>query len=324
LYGVYAGRRGREADIVKAAVLRQLGGPPEYGDFDEPVAGEGQVVVDVAAAAVHHVELAMASGRFYLGPPRLPTVLGIDGVGRLANGRRVFVDTAVPPFGTWAQRALAVEANLLDVADGVEDAPAAALGNSGLTAWLALAWRAPVQPGEGVLVLGAAGAVGWVAVQAARVLGAGRVIAAVLEGQPAPPGADAVVTLTPGEDWAAAFREATGGAGADVIIDPLWGPPALAALRAAAMGARFVQIGNMAGEMLELAAPVIRAYKVDILGHAVFHASIDVRRAAYLRLTEHAARGDIAVRMEAVPLPDVAAAWMRQGAGADAKLVLLP
>lgn len=309
---------------MKAAVLRQLGGPPEYGDFDEPVAGEGQVVVDVAAAAVHHVELAMASGRFYLGPPRLPSVPGIDGVGRLANGRRVFVDTAVPPFGSWAQRALAVEANLLDVADGVEDALAAALGNSGLTAWLALAWRAPVQPGEGVLVLGAAGAVGWVAVQAARVLGAGRVIAAVLEGQPAPPGADAIVTLTPGEDWAVAFREATGGAGADVIIDPLWGPPALAALRAAAMGARFVQIGNMAGEMLELAAPVIRANKVDILGHAVFHASIDVRRAAYLRLTEHAARGDIAVRMETVPLPDVATAWMRQGAGADAKLVLLP
>jgi len=80
----------------------------------------------------------------------------------------------------------------------------------------------------------------------------------------------------------------------------------------------------MAAEMFELAAPVIRANKVDILGHAVFHASIDVRRAAYLRLTEHAARGDIAVRMETVPLPDVATAWKRQAAGADAKLVLLP
>jgi NADPH2:quinone reductase len=136
--------------FVKAAVLRRLGGPPEYGDFDEPAAGESQVVVNMVAAAVHHVELAMASGHFYLGPPRLPSVVGIDGVGRLANGERVFVDTAVPPFGTWAQRALAVEANLLDVADGVEDATAAALGNSGLTAWLALAWRAPVERGQTV------------------------------------------------------------------------------------------------------------------------------------------------------------------------------
>ena len=80
---------------MKAAVLRRLGGPPEYGDFDEPAAGEGQVVVNMVAAAVHHVELAMASGHFYLGPPRLPSVVGIDGVGRLANGKRVF---ALPSY----------------------------------------------------------------------------------------------------------------------------------------------------------------------------------------------------------------------------------
>ena len=306
---------------MKAAVLRRLGGPPEYGDFDEPAAGEGQVVVNMVAAAVHHVELAMASGHFYLGPPRLPSVVGLDGVGRLANGERVFVDTAVPPFGTWAQRALAVEANLLDVADGVEDATAAALGNSGLTAWLALAWRAPVERGQTVLVLGAAGAVGSVAVQAARVLGAGRVIAAVRERESAPPGADAVVTLIPGEDWATAFREASGGTGAHVIVDPVCGEPALAALGAAARGARLVQIGNMAADTLALPASIIRANKVDILGHAVFHASIDVRREAYLRLTEHAARGDIAVTVETLPLTEVATAWDRQRAGADAKLV---
>jgi NADPH2:quinone reductase len=245
-------------------------------------------------------------------------------VGRLANGKRVFVDTAVPPFGTWAQRALAVEANLLDVADDVEDATAAALGNSGLTAWLALAWRAPVQPGQTVLVLGAAGAVGSVAVQAARILGAGRVIAALQPGQSAPPGADAVVTLTPGEEWAAAFREASGGTGAHVIVDPVWGEPALAGLRAAAMGARLVQIGDIAAETLGLPASLIRSNKVDILGHAVFHASIEVKREAYLRLTKHAARGDIAVKMETLPLAEVATAWDRQRAGGRAKLVLLP
>jgi NADPH2:quinone reductase len=207
---------------VKAAVLRETGGPPVFADFDEPVAGEGQVVVEMAAAAIHHVDLARASGSF-LGPPPLPSVLGNDGVGRLPDGRRVFVDSAVVPFGTWSERALAGTDSLLDVADGVDDATAAALANTGLTAWLARWWRAPVQPGQTVLVLGSAGAVGTVAVQAARVLGAGRVIAAVREGERPPPGADAVVRLTPGADWAAGFRDASGGRGVDIIIDPLWG-----------------------------------------------------------------------------------------------------
>lgn len=148
---------------MKAAVLRTLGGPPSYDALDEPVAGDGQVVIEMAAAAIHHVDLARASGSFYLGPPPLPSVLGSDGVGRLLDGRRVFVDSAVVPYGTWAQRAVAGTDSLLDVADGVDDATAAALANTGLTAWLALSWRAPLRSGETVLVLGSAGAVGTVA-----------------------------------------------------------------------------------------------------------------------------------------------------------------
>ena len=309
---------------MNAAVLRETGRRPVYADFDEPVAREGQVVVEMAAAAMHHVDLARASGSFYLGPPPLPSVLGNDGVGRLPDGRRVFVDSAVVPFGTWAERALAGTDSLLDVADGVDDATAAALANTGLTAWLALTWRAPVQAGQTVLVLGSAGAVGSVAAQAARVLGAGRVVAAVLEGERPPPGADAVVTLTPGEDWASGFREASGGRGVDLIIDPLWGEPAVAALRAAAPGARLVQIGAMAGDAVQLPAAILRANNVDVLGHAVFHAPLDVRRRAYRQLTEHAAKGDIAVSHEEVPLTDVAAAWERQRTGAGTKLVLVP
>jgi NADPH:quinone reductase-like Zn-dependent oxidoreductase len=308
---------------VNAAVLRETGGPPVYADFEEPVAREGQVVVEMAAAAIHHVDLARASGSFYLGPPPLPSVLGSDGVGRLPDGRRVFVDSAVMPFGTWAERALAGTDSLLDVDDGVDDATAAALANTGLTAWLALSWRAPVQPGQTVLVLGSAGAVGTVAAQAARVLGAGRVIAAVREGERPPP-ADAVVTLTPGEDWAAGFREASGGRGVDLVIDPVWGEPSVAAMKAAAPGARLVQIGAMAGEAVQLPAAILRANNVDVLGHAVFHAPLEVRRDAYRQLTEHAAKGDIAVAYEEVPLAEMASAWDRQRAGAGTKLVLVP
>lgn len=309
---------------MRAAVLTEFAKPPTYADFDEPLVGSDQVVVDMAAAAVHHLDLAKASGSFYLGAPPLPSVPGYDGVGRLTDGRRVFVDGSEAPFGTWAQRSLASRQNLLDVAEDIDDATAAALGNSGLTAWLALAWRAPVQPDQTVLVLGAAGAVGTVAVQAAKVLGAARVIAAVQEGEVVPPGADATVTLSAGTDWSSAFRDASSGAGIDLIIDPIWGQPALAAIKAAARGARLVQIGHMAGETLQIPASILRANAVDISGHAIFHAPLQARREGYLRLTEHAARGDITVPHETVPLADVASAWERQKAGAGTKLVLVP
>ena len=149
-------------------MLVEVGAPPRFSDFAEPEPGEGQIEVEVAAAGVHHVNLARASGSFYIGRPVVPSVVGSDGVGRTAEGRRVFFDAPVAPYGSWAQRALVSAAALVDVADGVDDVTAAALGNTGLAAWLALSWRARLQPGESVLVLGATGAVGSIAVQAAK------------------------------------------------------------------------------------------------------------------------------------------------------------
>ena len=172
---------------MKAAVLVEVGAPPRFGDFAEPEPSKGQIVVEVAAAGVHHLDLAKASGSFYLGPPAVPCVVGSDGVGRTADGRRVFFDAPVAPYGSWAQRALISAAALMEVADEVDDVTAAALGNTGLAAWLALSWRARLQPGESVLVLGATGAVGSVAVQAAKAQGASYVIAADPQSRPAAP-----------------------------------------------------------------------------------------------------------------------------------------
>jgi NADPH2:quinone reductase len=305
---------------MNAAVLHEHGAPPVFGGFEAPQAGAGQVVVDVEAAGVNHVDLLKASGRFYTGPPPLPSVVGSDGVGRLADGRRVFFDDIVAPFGSMAEQALVPEGALFDVAEGVDSAIAAALGNSGLAAWLALEWRARLQPGETVLVLGATGALGSVAVQVAKLLGAGRVIAAARPSERlSRVRADAVVELA--GDMAGALQEAAGD-GVDVIIDPLWGPPALAAMRAARRGARHVQLGHIAGETIELPAPVVRSAALDISGFAVFHAPVDVRRAAYLRLTELAARGEVTIDATLIPLRDVAGAWERQARGADAKLVI--
>jgi NADPH:quinone reductase-like Zn-dependent oxidoreductase len=310
---------------VKAAVVTELDGRPGLADFPDPVAGEGQVVVNVTAAGVHHLDVGKASKGFYAAPPRLPFVLGSDGVGHLADGRRVFFDEPVAPYGSWAEKALLSQAHLLEPTEGVEDVVAAALGNTGLAAWLALTWRGHLRPGQTVLVLGATGAVGTVAVQAAKVLGAGRVVAADRNAKRLERlrkrGADATVTLASGTDLPAAFRQAARG-GVDIIIDPLWGEPALAAMKAAGRGARHVQIGQMAGTHVDLPAAVLRSAGIEVLGFVVFHAPLEVRREAYLRLTEHAARGEISLDVKPSPLAQVATAWKRQQEGPRTKLVL--
>jgi NADPH2:quinone reductase len=286
------------------------------------------VVVDVACAGLHHLDLHKATGTFYMGPPPLPSAVGTDGVGRLADGRRVYFDTTVAPYGSMAEKALVPQEALFEVAEGVDDALAAAVGNTGLGAWLALAWRARLQPGETVLVLGATGAVGSLAVQAAKLLGAGRVVAAALPDERLPRlldrGADAIVELGREDDLAQALRDAAGG-GVDVTIDTLWGEPAIAAMNAAARYARHVEVGQLAGVEISLPAPLIRSVSLDVLGFSVAHPPLDVRREAFARMTRHLGSGELVVDVKRVPLEQVQDAWERQRIAAGGpKLVLVP
>jgi NADPH2:quinone reductase len=313
---------------MRAAVLTAHGAPPAAGTFDEPVAeADDHAVVEVAAAGLNHLDLAKATGRFYTGPPPLPSVVGSDGVGRLPDGRRVYFDTVVAPHGAMAERALVATDGLLDVDPACDDASAAALGNAGLAAWLGLTHRGGLQAGETVLVLGATGAVGRIATQAAKLLGAGRVVALARPGdrldEARDLGADATVALEPGADPAAALRAATAG-GHHVAVDLLWGEPALASFKAAALGARHVQLGQMAGAEIALPAPLLRSGGLDVRGFAIFQAPVDVRRAAYAALTRHAAAGELRVDLEQVPLDAIGDAWARQAAGPERKLVVTP
>jgi NADPH2:quinone reductase len=310
---------------LRAAVLHEHGATPQVDEFDEPREQSGCVLVDVSAAGLHHLDLHKASGGFYTGPPPIPSVVGTDGVGRLPDGTRVYFDESVPPYGSMAERTLVPREALLPVADGVDDEVAAALGNTGLGAWLAVAWRSGLQPGETVLVLGATGAVGSIAVQAARLLGAGRVVAADRPDERLQRlGADAVVEIDDREDLTERIREAAQGE-VDVTIDMLWGKPALAAMQAAARFARHVEVGNMAAPEITLPAPLIRSVSLDVRGFSVAHPPLELKRDAYLRLTQHAADGDIAVDVHRRPLDDVAEAWdrQRQAAGGP-KTVLVP
>jgi NADPH2:quinone reductase len=313
---------------VRAALIRELGSAPELREVDEP---QGPDVVEVLAAALNPVDLAVASGAYVAGHPPLPYVPGCEAVGRTADGRVVWVFAGgfgLLRDGGMAERAAVREAVAVEVPDGADAALAAGLGIAGLAGWLPFAWRAPLSGGETVLVLGATGSVGQVAVQAAKLLGAGRVVAVGRDperlAKATSLGADAAVQIGAVDDLAAAFREASGGDGPSYVFDALWGEPLAAALQAAAPGATVVNLGQSAGPTAELASGAVRGKNLNIYGHFAFGVAYDVFAEHYPRLVRHAVAGEIRLDVEPVPLADVAEAWRRQAAGEATKLVLVP
>ncbi len=246
-----------------AAVLHTLGKPPHYDQFPEPSAGE--VIVHVHAAALKPVDKAMAIGEHYASFRELPAVCGVDGAGHLADGSRVVFAGPRRPFGAMAERAPVARARCFPVHDGVGEETAAALLNPGMSAWFALTWRAQLSKGEKVLILGATGVTGKLAVQIAKRLGAGRVVAAgrneQVLGTLGGLGADATIRLDqPGQDLTEVFVREAGDAGFDVVIDFLWGRPTEALLAAMARSdltaarsrVRLVEVGESAGPAISL------------------------------------------------------------------------
>jgi NADPH2:quinone reductase len=315
---------------VKAALIREIGALPEVGERDEPAAGDGEVVVEVVAAALNPIDVNVGAGRYHGGHPPLPYVPGCEGVGRVAGSDRLvwaYGTIGLSRDGAFAERVAVPRDELVDVPEGADPALACALGIAGLAGWLPVAWRAPLRGGETVIVLGATGTVGLVAVQAARALGAGRIVAAGrsergLE-RARERGADAVVRIGEGGPLGERLREACGGDGANVIVDPLWGDALPAALEAAARGARVVHVGQSAGPEATLSSAHVRGKQLDILGHSNFVVSREDRAREYRALVEHATAGRIVLDLEQVPLDRIADAWQRQADGPDRKLVLV-
>ena len=164
--------------MMNAAVLNTIGKPPRFEPFPDPVAGDSEVIVHVRAAALKPVDKQLASGSHYASPRELPVVCGADGVGQLDDGTRVFFGGPRRPNGAMAERTVVRRAQCFPVPDGLDDETAAAIPNPGVSAWLSLTHRARLTPGETVLILGATGVTGKLAVQIAKILGAGRVVAA--------------------------------------------------------------------------------------------------------------------------------------------------
>jgi NADPH:quinone reductase-like Zn-dependent oxidoreductase len=323
---------------VRAAVLQAPGGEPVVRDHPGPGEAAAHTVVRVTAAPIVPLDQLVASGTSYFGRPATPYVPGTQGVGVvarsdvLAEGTRVFFTTSAgmkPGDGSLAERCRVPDDAVVPLDPAVPDAAAAALGMSAVAAWLALTGRGRLQPGERVLVLGGGGAVGQVAVAAAALLGAARVVAvcrsAAAQARAERAGADAVVRLAGDvDDLTARLREACGG-GADVVVDPVFGAAATAACRVLAERGRLVNLGGASGDLAEFSSAVLRSRTADVLGYTNTALRPDQRRQALDTVFRHAATGRLAVAHEEMPLADAAAAWRRQATGeAGVRLVLTP
>ncbi len=323
---------------MPAAVLRKHAVPPEYLQWPVPRRKAGQALIHVLAAPISPLDLLCASGKSYFGEPQLPYIPGTQGVGIvmeadvLAPGQRVWFscDAGMKPGdGSMAQYCLIEEESALALPAEIESDLAAALGLSAIAAWMALTWRGRLQPGEQVLVLGASGAVGQVAVQAARLLGAGRVIAASRDKEgralALSRGADAAVDLS-GSDVDEISRriEAACDGPLHLVIDPVWGLPAEAAARTLASEGRFVNIGSAVGASARFESAIVRSRLHNILGYTNNALSHEQKAQALMQILAHAAAGRCTIERESVPLAKVAEAWERQAAFARRKFILTP
>jgi NADPH:quinone reductase-like Zn-dependent oxidoreductase len=309
---------------MQAAVVEVLGQPPRYASFPDPQPAEGEVAIQVHAAGLHPIVKAIASGAHYSATGEVPMVPGIDGAGTLEDGTRVFFGGVRNPWGTMAERAVAPRAMCVPLPDGLDDATAAAIANPGMSAWVSLKDRAGISPGETVLILGATGVAGQMAVQVARHLGAKRIIGAgrnidALRNA----NVDEVIGLNqPEDDLREAFVvEAV--AGIDVVIDYLWGRPTELLLEALGKGfkatathpTRLVEVGQSAGPTITLPASTLRSIDLTLMGSGFGAASIDRILAAIPQLFALAAKGALKIDVEAVPLAEVETAWNRADKG---------
>ncbi len=323
---------------MPAAVIVRYSVPPEYLQRPVPRRGAGQALVRVTAVPISPLDLLCATGRSYFGPPPLPYIPGTQGVGvveegeTLTPGQRIWFtcDAGMKPGdGSMAAYCVIEESAALALPDDVSDDLVAALGLSAIAAWMGLTWRGQLQPGEQVLVLGASGAVGQVAVQAAKLLGAGRVIAASREqaglARALTRGADAIVDLT-GDDVEDLYRRMAAACDGPLhlVIDPVWGLPAEAAVRALGFGGRLVNIGAASGPTARFDSATVRSRVHNILGYTNNAISSEQKAQALSEILRHAAAGRCAVDRETMPLMRAGEAWELQAAFARRKLILVP
>lgn len=313
---------------MKALVVAAAGQAPTHADFPEPVAGAGEALIRVAAAALCPLARVRASGQHYSAGGTYPLVAGVDGTGTPDDGRPVYFMLPRPPYGSMAEVAVVPEAHIVSLPDGLDAVTAAAIANPGMSSWAALTERARFKAGETVLINGATGASGRLAVQIARHMGASRIVAtgrnrAILEQL----GADETIPLDADVPTMQARFKPVFARGIDVVLDYLWGPSAEALLLAGAKAGpasvpiRFVQIGTAGGADINLPGALLRSSALEIMGSGIGSVPMPRLIAAIKAMLQAAAPARLALPHRAVPLAEGAAAW---GWGGTERLVFTP
>lgn len=310
---------------MRAASIESFGQTPIIADLPEP---EGDAPLGtVLAAGINPVDLHISGGEYYAVRPKPPYTPGMEGVARLADGRVVYFGRPADlKHGSLAERVLLDEEQCFAVPDDADPVDAVGCGIAGLAGWLSVLDRGGVKPGEKVVIVGATGASGRIAVQAAKLAGASQVVAvgrseAGLERARALGADDVVRWHKPMFLHQVELQELTGG-GQDLTIDFTWGPPAMSALMASAKNARFVQVGNAASPGLGISAVDLRALNLTLMGFSVFNETLERRAAAFTDMLGRVAAGDLVLDAERVPLDAVPDAWARQAGSPGSKLVV--
>jgi NADPH:quinone reductase-like Zn-dependent oxidoreductase len=316
---------------MKAAVVHEIGGTPRAEEVPAPVPGEGQVLVRVLAAPINAVDKSRVAGTHY-SRPHLPAIAGFVGAGELADGRRVLFMNM--DGGSMTEQVAVHPAQLIALPDGVDPAEGAAAFNPGISAWFAVHRRGPVEPGSRVLVQGATGVTGKLAVQLAGLRGAGHIVAsgrnpaALDELQEL--GAHATIRVDqPDETLARAYREQEGD-GWDLIIDYLWGHPTQVLIETLirrdaegrSLRTRLLEVGEMAGADITLPAAALRSAGLEIVGMGTGTGGREDFETSIRELYELLRGGAIRVDIERVPLQRVAEVWHRDQGGR--RPVLIP
>ena len=319
---------------MKAALIKAPGTPPVYADFPEPAATADRVRVKVAASSLSHVTKSRATGSHYSASGTFPLVPGVDGTGTLEDGTRVYFVLPEAPFGGMAEYCLVKPSRCIPLPSALDDVTAAAIAIPGMSSWAAFAERARLVKGETVLINGATGSSGTLAVQIARHLGAGKVIATgrnveALQSLRAL-GADATIDLAQDEEALESEFQHHFRAGVDVVLDYLWGPSASLLLTAAAKAAkdavplRFVQIGSISAPTIALPSAVLRSSAIELMGSGIGSVPMPRIFAAIAQLFHATVPQGFRIATHAVPLSAVESSWAAPEGRARTVFVMAP
>lgn len=307
---------------MNAAVVNSFDAPPRYTTFADPVAAEDEVIVNVTAVGLHQIVKSLARGQHYGSSAELPFIPGLDGVGRLDDGTRVFFGFSRSPFGTFAERCVTNHFLCFPVPSALDDATVAAMMNPGMSSWSALTVRIQFAAEESILILGATGVAGHLAVQVAQRLGAKRIVVAgrnpnALEDL-LHQGADAAISLDQRkEDLVSSFRKEFAENKIDVVLDYLWGAPAEALFAAISQKGlqhestriRYLEIGSSAGATISLQGETLRSSGLELYGSGFGSVPIEKIFESLKAFLSEAAKEPFHMKTKSVPLRDVEASW---------------